>query len=84
MTTATTVAVDRLADLAFAEAERHLARTSERRAACHLWTSLITSPTLDAARRAVATFGDPRTQQAAAELLGRITTELTATEGKPS
>lgn len=67
--------VDQLAALVFAEAERHPARSPGRRAACHAWASLITSPTVAAARRAVATFGDQATQAAALELLDKIATE---------
>lgn len=65
-------AVDQLAAVVFAEAEQHPARTPERRAASHLWAALITSPTIAAAGRAVATFGDEETQHAAAGLLGRL------------
>jgi hypothetical protein len=63
-----------LADLARAEAERHPLRSAERRAAAHLWAGLITSPTVSAARSAVATFGTAETQAAALGLLGRLAT----------
>lgn len=66
------VDVDQLAALAYAEAERHPARSPERRAACHAWSALITSPSVAAAKRAIATFGDERTQVAALELLHRL------------
>lgn len=77
-----TVDPGRLADLAQAEAERHPARTPERRAASHLWVALTVPParTLTAARTAIASFGDTTTQAAALELLHRLaTTEGTAT-----
>jgi hypothetical protein len=69
------VDAEQLAAEVFAEAARFAARTPERRAACHLWSALITSPTVDAARRAIATFGDERTQSDAAALLGRFLKE---------
>jgi hypothetical protein len=52
-----TADADTLAELARIEAERHAPGTAERRAAAHLWAALITSPTVDAARRANGTFG---------------------------
>lgn len=73
-----TVDAEQLAAAVFAEAQRHPARTPERRAACHLWSALITSATIDAARRAVRTFGTKETQTAALELLGRLAAELRA------
>jgi hypothetical protein len=39
--------------------------------------SLVTSPTIDAARRAVQTFGTEQTQSDAAELLGRLAADHT-------
>ena len=66
------VDAEQLAATVFAEAQRHKPRTSGRRAACHLWAALITSPTVDAARRAITTFGAAQTQAAALELLDRI------------
>ena len=78
------VSVDagQLAAAVFAEAERHPARSPERRAACHAWSALITSPTVSAALKAIATFGDTATQQAAAEVLHRVAAnEATATKG---
>ncbi len=74
--------VDQVAKLAFAEAERHPARSPERRAACHAWSALITSPTVAAAKRAVATFGAPEVQAAAAELLDRLTQDVPAAQGR--
>ena len=71
------VDVDQLAAAIFAEAERHPARSPERRAACHAWSALITSPTVSAALKAIGTFGDPETQQAAAEVLHRVASERT-------
>lgn len=75
------VAVDaeQLAAEVFAEAQRHPARSPERRAAAHLWASLITSPTIDAARRAIRTFGSEQTQRDALEVLGRLATTTTTT-----
>ena len=77
------VAVDleQLAELAFAEVQRHPARSADRRAAGHLWIALTIPPagSLDAARRAIASFGPPHNQAAALELLHRLATRLTAT-----
>lgn len=64
--------VDQLAAAVFGEAERHPARSPERRAACHAWSALITSPTVAAAARAIATFGDEVTQAGALEVLHRV------------
>jgi hypothetical protein len=75
--------VDQAAALAFAEAARFAPRSPERRAACHAWSALITSPTVGAAKRAIATFGTERTQAAALELLERIANEATETKGEP-
>jgi hypothetical protein len=69
------VDVDQLAAEVLAEVERHPPRSAERRAAAHLWASLITSPTITAARRAATTFGDDQVQAAAVELLGRLLKE---------
>jgi hypothetical protein len=68
---------DQLAAAVLAEGRRRPVRSPERRAASHLWASLITSPTVSAARSAIATFGDPETQAAALELLGRLNTTPT-------
>jgi hypothetical protein len=62
-----------LAELARAEAERYRARTHERRSAAVLWAALVTTPTPDAARLALAEFPDPRTVADAAGLLDRLT-----------
>ena len=62
-------------DAAMREAERHPPRSPERRAACHLWSSLITSATIAAAQRAITSFGDDHVQAAALDLLGRLATE---------
>lgn len=64
-----------------AEAQRHPPRSLERRAAAHLWASLITSPTVSAARSAIAMFGTAETQAAALELLGRLAAALSEPEG---
>jgi hypothetical protein len=89
------VAVDleQLAELAFAEAQRHPARSAERRAAGHLWIALTipAAGSLDAARRAIASFGTPRNQAAALELLHKLAAQTSAataadapTERKPA
>jgi hypothetical protein len=74
------VNVDQLAALALAEAERHPARSHERRAASHLWVSLTVPPakSVASARNAVASFGDERTQAAALDLLHRLAAQLAA------
>ena len=70
------VAVDvgQLADLALAEAERHPARSHERRAASHLWVALTvpSAKSIVSARNAIASFGDERTQAAALQLLHQL------------
>jgi hypothetical protein len=68
----------RLAELARLEAERHPPRTRERRAAAHLWQSLGAG-SVDAAKRAIATFGTPEAQAGAMALLGHLAAQLTAT-----
>lgn len=77
------VAVDleRVADLALAEADRHPPRSPERRAASHLWISLTVPPakSIAGARNAIATFGDEHTQAAALELLHRLAATAAAT-----
>lgn len=77
------VDADELAAAVMAEAQRHPARSPERRAASHLWAALITSPSIAAARRAIATFGDETTQSDAAELLGRLAAELSTAAANP-
>lgn len=74
------VDVDRLAALAFAEAERHPAGSRERRAASHLYFSLTVpaARSLAAAHRAVESYGTPITQAAALALLDKITRQETA------
>jgi hypothetical protein len=69
-----------LAALASVEAQRNPARSAERRAACHLHTALTVPParSLASAHAAIASFGDKVTQQAAAELLDRLTAQTTA------
>lgn len=74
---ATGVPVAEISELAgdvLAEAQWHPVRSPERRAAAHAWAALITSPTVSAARTAVATFGTAETQAAALELLGGLVT----------
>lgn len=67
--------LEQLAELVALEAEHHPVRTPERRAASHLWVALTVPPSasLDAAHRAIRSFGDNQTQAAALELLDRIT-----------
>ena len=69
------VDAEQLADAVLAEGRRHPPRSAERRAASHLWSALITSPTIAAARTAIRTFGDNRIQADALELLGRLVRE---------
>ncbi len=80
----TAVAVDlgQLADAAFDEAQRHPSRSAGRRAASHLWCALSIPPakSADGARRAIASFGDPVVQAAAAELLHRLAAGLAAAD----
>jgi hypothetical protein len=66
------VDLDALAELVIAERDRHPAGTPGRRAAGHLHACLQTTPSIDAARRAIGTFGDDEVQAAALELLGRL------------
>lgn len=75
-TIAVTADADTLAELARLEAERHPPGTAERRAAAHLWAALITSPTVDAARRANGTFGAGNVQADALTLLHRLAARL--------
>lgn len=82
------VAVDlaALTEQVRAEAKRHPARSPERRAAGHLWIALANPPatSLDAARRAVASFGTPHSQAGALALLHRLAaTAATAPKGQP-
>jgi hypothetical protein len=69
--------VTTLADRARQVASQHAPRTPERRAAAALHTALITTKTIDAARRALDTFGDPATRAAARQLLDQIEQETT-------
>jgi len=66
-----------LAELTRQEAERHPQRSPARRAASHLWVALTVPPaeTADTARRAIASFGDERTQSDAVALLHRLAAE---------
>ena len=52
---------------------RHKLRSRGRNAAGHLWTCLMTTTSVDAARRAIKTFGDELVQADALELLDRLT-----------
>jgi hypothetical protein len=69
---------DVLAELAAAEATRFAPRTAERRAAAALWTALVTTKTVDAARAALAGFAVPEVSAAAIELLHRLAAEQAA------
>lgn len=71
----TTADLEALAAACYAEARRHPPRTPQRRAACHAWSSLITSPSIAAARKAVSTFGTPEVQRAALDLMHRLAAE---------
>lgn len=69
-----TASVDpELAPAVLAESARHKQRSRGKRAAGHLWVCLMTTTSVDAARRAIGTFGTPEVQAAALELLGRLT-----------
>lgn len=70
-----TIDAERIVADVLAEVRRHAPRSPQRRIACHLWSALVTSRTVDAARVAITTFGEPATQEAAAGLLGRLITE---------
>ena len=61
-----------LADAARAEAERHPPRTAQRRAAAAAYIALRETSTIDAACRALGTFADPVTADAAAILLREL------------
>jgi hypothetical protein len=63
---------DALRERARQVADEHPARSPERRAAAACWAVLCTTPTVDAARKALADFGSERTQTDAADLLGRL------------
>lgn len=63
--------VRQLAKLAQAEACRHEPRTPQRRAACALWTALVTTDSVDGARRALRDFAAREVQAAAIALLYR-------------
>ena len=67
-----------LAERAAFVVRQHPRRSPERRAAAMAYVALTTSKTADAARRALATFGDPQTRAAAAALLGQIEQEITS------
>jgi hypothetical protein len=73
------VNLELLAGMAFAEAQRHPGRSPERRAASHLLFAITEPPakTIDAVRRAIATFGDEQSQTDALDLLDKIITGRT-------
>lgn len=74
-----TITSDQLAALAHDEAMRHASRTPERRAASALWTALITTSSVDSAKRALGGFVPGDVEQAAIRLLHRLA--ITAREG---
>jgi hypothetical protein len=69
--------VTALADRARQLAGQYPPRTPERRAAAAVYVALTTTKTAGAARKALATFGDPVTRAAAATLLSQIEQEIT-------
>lgn len=74
------VDLGQLDELARAEAERHPARSPERRAASHLWVALTVpaAKSLASARTAIASFGDESTQADALALLHRLAAQTSA------
>jgi hypothetical protein len=64
-----------LAERAARVVRQHPHRSPERRAAAMAWAALITTRTAEAARRALATFGDPPTRAAAVALLSQLERE---------
>jgi hypothetical protein len=66
-----------LAERAARVVRQHPRRTPERRAAAMAWAALVTTRTTDAARRSLATFGDPSARGAAAALLVQLEQEIT-------
>lgn len=72
----TAVDAEQLARAALAEAYRHPLRSATRRAAAHLWISCTVPPvkTIDAAKRAVASFGAAEVQADALALLDQLLT----------
>jgi hypothetical protein len=70
-----TAAVDsELAAAVLAESARHKQRSPGRRAAGQVWVALMTTTSVDAARRAISTFGTKDVQRDALELFDRLTT----------
>ena len=67
--------------LAEAEVHRHKPRTPARRAASALWAALVTSGTVDGARKALDGFTDAPTRAHAVRLLHQIAAQAAATEG---
>jgi hypothetical protein len=62
-----------LADAAIRLGRQHPPRTPGRRAAAAVYVALATTKTTEAARKALATFGDPVTRAAAVTLLEKLT-----------
>jgi hypothetical protein len=74
-----------------AEAERHPARSPERRAAAALYVALTTTSSVDAARKALTGFTTPEVEADALALLHQLAAQTTAaiaaaapTEGTPT
>jgi len=76
------VDLDRVAERAFDEAQRHPARSAKRRAAGHLWIALTIPPakSVDAAKTAIASFGTPRNQADALALMHQLAAAATEQE----
>jgi hypothetical protein len=66
-----------LAERAARVVRQHPGRSPERRASAMAWAALVTTKTADAARRALATFGDPSARAAAAALIAQLEQERT-------
>jgi hypothetical protein len=64
-----------LAEAAVRLGRQHPSRTPGRRAAAMAYAALATSRTLEAARLALETFGDPGTRAAACTLLEELARE---------
>ena len=79
MTTSTVSPNAVLADAAVRLGRQHPPRTPGRRAAAALHAALVTTKTTEAARKALATFGDPATRAEARALLSQIEEAATRT-----
>jgi hypothetical protein len=65
-----------LADAAIRLGRQHPPRSSGRRAAAAVYVALATTKTAEAARKALATFGDPASRAEARALLSQIEQEI--------